>query len=192
MLPHAQLYNLGIKPDRIIGQLSQILNASKEAENAIDAADGLSVCRLKDRLTRTDQQEKELLEKLMHCALSERTKADLKADLDLLEQRQKESNALLTRKDKDSIRKFSQSRKRVAKELLKAGKPRAMGDEEEEYFARCIEEKSTAHGRRHNTTMYLNHRVKKRQFVSIVNYSLLQKGEKVNISNHSVQSLQTK
>lgn len=49
LLPRAQLYNLGIKPDRIIGRLSQILNASKEAENAIDAADGLLVCRLRDR-----------------------------------------------------------------------------------------------------------------------------------------------
>lgn len=39
LLPRAHLYNLGIKPDRIIGRLSQILNASKEAENAIDAAD---------------------------------------------------------------------------------------------------------------------------------------------------------
>ena len=42
------MYNLGIKPDRIIGHLSQILDASKEAENAIDAADGLLICRLKD------------------------------------------------------------------------------------------------------------------------------------------------
>ena len=189
LLPRTHLYNLGIKPDRIIGHLSKILDASKEAENAIDAADGLLVCRLKDRLKRTDQLEKELQEKLARCALSERTKADIQADLNLLEQRRQESNALLTREDKDSVRKFSQSRKRVAKELLEenrvkrrrlgAGRPRAMGEEEEEYLARCIAEKSTAHGRRHNTTMYLNHRVKKRHFLSIVNYNLLQKGKKI-------------
>ena len=45
-----------------------------------------------------------------------------------------------------------------------------MGEEEEEYLARC---------RRHNTTMYLNHRVKKRHFLSVVNYNLLQKGKKI-------------
>ena len=140
-------------------------------------------------MKRIDQQEKELQEKLARCALSERTKADIQADLNLLEQRQQESNALLTREDKDSIRKFSQSRKSVAKELLEenqvkrrqlgAGRPRAMGEEEEEYLARCIAEKSTAHGGRHNTTMYLNHRVKKCHFLSIVNYNLLQKGKKI-------------
>lgn len=87
LLPWAQLYNLGIKPDRIIGRLSQILNASKEAENAIDAANGLLFCRLRDRLKRREQQEKELQEKLNKCALSERTKSDLEANLYLLEQR---------------------------------------------------------------------------------------------------------
>ena len=165
LLPRAQLYNLGIKPDGIVGRLSQILDSSKEAENAIDAADGLLVCRLKDRLKRIDQQERELKEKLEKCALSERTKSDLEADLELLEQRRQESNALLAREDKDSMRKFSQSRKRVANELLEAnrvkrrrlgaGRPRAMGEEEEDYLARCIAEKSTTHGKRHNTTMYL-------------------------------------
>ena len=68
LLPRAQLYNLGIKPDRIIGRLSQILNVSKEAENAIDAADGLLACRLRDHLKRIEQQEKELQEKLNKCA----------------------------------------------------------------------------------------------------------------------------
>ena len=188
LLPRAQLYNLGIKPDRIVGRLSQVLDTSKEAENAIDAADGLLVCRLKDRLKRIDQQERELKEKLEKRALSERTKSDLEADLELLEQRRQESNALLVGEDKDIMRKFSQSRKRVANELLEenrvkrrrlgAGRPRAMGEEEEDYLARCIAEKRTAHGRQHNTTMYLNHRVKKRHFLSIVNYNLLQKGKK--------------
>ena len=200
LLPRAQLYNLGIKPDRLIGHLSQILDASKGAENAIDAADGLSLYRLKDRLKRIDQQEKELQEKLACCALSERTKADIQADLNLLEQRQQESSALLTREDKDGIRTFSQSRKRVAKELLEenrvkrrrlgTARPKSNGEEEEEYLARCIAEKCTAHGRLYNTTMYLNHRVKKRHFLSIVNDNLLQKGKKIirsatTVYNHS-------
>lgn len=47
LLPRAQLYNLSIKPGRITGHLSQILHVSQEAENAIDAADGLLVCRLR-------------------------------------------------------------------------------------------------------------------------------------------------
>ena len=41
LLPPIQLYNLGINPGRIIGQLCQILDASKETENATDVADGL-------------------------------------------------------------------------------------------------------------------------------------------------------
>ena len=169
LIPRAQLCNLGIKPDRIVGRLSQILDSSKEAENAIDAADGLLVCRLKDSLKRIDQQKGELKEKLEKCALSDRTKSDFEADLELLEQGRQESNTLLAREDKDSMRKFSQSRKRVANELLEenrvkrtrlgAGRPRAVGEEEEDYLARCIAEKSTAHGKRHNTTMYLYNQI---------------------------------
>ena len=54
-----------------------------------------------------------------------------------------------------------------------------MEEEDENFLAKCIAEKSTAHGRRHDTVMYLSHRKKKGHFLSLVNYNLLQRGKKL-------------
>lgn len=184
-----ELYRLGIKPDRIVGQLPRIIEASEEAINATDAAEDIVVSRLNDRRDRIEKQEDEITRKLNHYAFSEKTKVDMQQHIELLQTRKQEAIDLLARADKTSKRKFNQSRKRVAKQLLEknrikrrklgAGRPEAMGEEEEEFIAKCIADKSTAHGRRHNTTLYLNHRVKQRHFVSLVNYHLLQRGKKL-------------
>ena len=42
------------------------------------------------------------------------------------------------------------------------GAPRALDNEDEELIQKAIEDKSTAHGRRHDAMLYVNHRVKKR------------------------------
>ena len=69
---------------------------------------------------------------------------------------------------------------RVKRRRLGAGRPELIGAEEEEFMiAKCIADKSTAHGRRHATTMYLNNRVKQRHFLSLANYHLLKKGKKL-------------
>ena len=189
LLSRQELYHLGLKPDRIVGHLPRIIEASEETMNAIDAAEDIMVGRLKDRLGRIEKQEEEITRKLDHYVFSEKTKIDMQQNIELLQARKQETTDLLARSDKTSKRKFNQSRKRVAKQLLEenrtkrrklgAGRPEAMGEEEEEFIAKCIADKSTAHGRRHNTTMYLNHRVKQRHFVSLVNYHLLQKGKKL-------------
>lgn len=41
------------------------------------------------------------------------------------------------------------------------GRPQASNEGDEKFFLECIEIKATAHGRRHDPVMYLNHRVKK-------------------------------
>ena len=68
---------------------------------------------------------------------------------------------------------------RVKRRKTGAGRPEAVGEEEEDFLAKCIAYKSTAHGRRHDSTMYINHRVKKRHFLSLVNYHLREKGKKL-------------
>ena len=44
--------------------------------------------------------------------------------------------------------------------------------------AKAISTKSTYHGRRHETTLYTNNRVKKIDFLSLANYSLMKRGKK--------------
>ena len=58
--------------------------------------------------------------------------------------------------------------KGVKRRRLGAGRPTEMNEDEEEYHSKCIEEMSTAHGRRHDTVLYLNHRVKARDILKIV------------------------
>lgn len=42
---------------------------------------------------------------------------------------------------------------------------------DEKFLAQCIDNKATAYGRRHDGVLYLSHRVKKRDFIRIVNFS---------------------
>lgn len=122
-------------------------------------------------------------------ALSEKTRCDLNTELELCKIRINETKALLNKDTPSDTNKFNKARKRVADQLLEenrvkrrklgTGRPVAMEEEDEHFLAKCIAEKSTTHGRRHDTVMYLNHRVKKRHFLSLVNYNLLQRGKKL-------------
>ena len=189
VLTRDELYHLGIKPDRIMGKMPSVVEASVEAENAIVAADGLMNCRLRDRLNRIGCKEQEIQKKLHNQALSEKTRCDLNTELELCKIRINETKALLNKHTPSDTNKFNKARKRVADQLLEenrvkrrklgTGRPVAMEEEDEHFLAKCIAEKSTTHGRRHDTVMYLNHRVKKRHFLSLVNYNLLQRGKKL-------------
>jgi hypothetical protein len=46
-----------------------------------------------------------------------------------------------------------------------------MDEIDEQFLVQSITEKATAHGKRHDSVMYLNHRVKKKYFLRIVNFS---------------------
>ena len=50
-----------------------------------------------------------------------------------------------------------------------SGRKRMIDEEDEQYIAKCIEEKATAHGRRHDSTLYLGHRVKKKDLKRLLN-----------------------
>jgi hypothetical protein len=53
-----------------------------------------------------------------------------------------------------------------------------MHEEDERFVLECIENKATAHGCRHDPVLYLNHRVKKRDFLKLVNYNRARRGLK--------------
>ena len=97
---------------------------------------------------------------------------------------------LSSERDKKSQQKFSQMKKRRAVKLFeeKRIKRRAkttqgnkclIDSEDEDFIAKCIEDKATYHGRRQNMIMYTNKRVKKRDLLNIANYRLLQKKKKL-------------
>ena len=58
------------------------------------------------------------------------------------------------------------------------GRPLSLDDEDEQFILSCIESKSTAHRRRHDSVMYLHHRVKKSDFLKLANYNRISRGLK--------------
>ena len=93
----------------------------------------------------------------------------------------------LKNEDSASIAKTRKAAKRRAESLLDqsrikrrkhgAGRPTEM-DGDEEFLLKAIEEMATAHGRRHDTVMYLHHRVKAKDMLKIVNQRRVKKGKK--------------
>ena len=94
-------------------------------------------------------------------------------------QRKKESlesiNVLLSVEPDDtkSKQKLKQMQKRKAvkmfeerrikiRAITKQGHPALLDSDDEEFFAKSIEDKATYHGRRHDLVMYTNRRVKKK------------------------------
>jgi hypothetical protein len=62
--------------------------------------------------------------------------------------------------------------RRVKRRKLGAGASKSLDTEGEVFIAKCIEETSSAHGRRHDTVLYAGHRVKKSHFLSLANHNL--------------------
>ena len=56
------------------------------------------------------------------------------------------------------------TKKRIGMRKASQGRSQVMDEVDEHYVMQCIEEKATAHGRRHDNIMYLSHRVKKKDF----------------------------
>lgn len=79
-------------------------------------------------------------------------------------------------------RKVNRCKKKIIRERrlklrkLGSGRRRAMDETDESFLVDCIMSKATAHGRRQDSVLYLNHRVKKKDFLKIVNFSHRQRG----------------
>ena len=75
---------------------------------------------------------------------------------------------MILRKKKQLILK-----NRLGLRKASSGRPLMMDDIDEKFLLQCIENKSTAHGRRTDSVMYIGRRVKKRDFLKLANMSRL-------------------
>ena len=99
-------------------------------------------------------------------------KDDLLVKKDILMERA--GSILQIKEYKNSKKHFQQRKRRLAKGLLEENRvkqrktcldaPRALNSEDEEFIQKAIEDKSTAHRRHHDAVLYLNHRIKKKDF----------------------------
>ena len=70
--------------------------------------------------------------------------------------------------------------------LTNQGNKVLLDSDDEEFIAKCIEDKSTYHGRRHDLVIYTNRRVKKLDLLNIANYRLMSVNKKLIKSSTTV------
>ena len=171
----SETVNLGIEPTLARTKIKEIIEVAEECRMSIVAGEDIVNLRLMDWLKRIDteiEEKKTVLEKKRETWLLKRL-SDLGESLRHLEDRKEELNRLVRKEDKSSANKVRYAAKRVADSLLEqnrvkrrrlgAGRPMEMGEDEEQFPLQSIEEMSTAHGRRHDTVLYMNHKVKARE-----------------------------
>eukprot|EP00794_Sanderia_malayensis_P009595 gene9595-10582_t len=105
---------------------------------------------------------------------------ELSEEIECLRERRNALEKLNNPSTKYDIKRFNEMVNRASIKLVRekrlglrkksVGRPRGIDEEDEKFLLRCIESKTTAHGRRSDQVMYTNHRVKKRDFIKLVNY----------------------
>lgn len=186
-----EIKELGINADRAVTFLRKTISIAEESENALAAAEDMLNIRMTRKRKHIDERIDEINTKVAKLGdlLPETRRKDLETEKEMLTEQAENIKKLQIREDKYSVKRFNQSRKRLATDLLEenrvkrrrksTGAPRALDSEDEELIRKAIEDKSTAHGRRHDAVMYVNHRVKKKDFLTIANYSLYKRGKKL-------------
>ena len=66
------------------------------------------------------------------------------------------------------MKKLIVSRRLKARRTVQ-GRRSMISEDAQRYVAKCVAEKATTHGRRHNSVLYLNHRVKVRDMKKLLN-----------------------
>lgn len=75
---------------------------------------------------------------------------------------------------------------RIKRRKLGQGAYRKVDSDDEEFLVKCIEDKATSHGRRHDSVLYLNHRVKAKDLKNTVNHFKEKHGKKLIRSNTTI------
>ena len=184
-----ELYDLGINPTSANRRIRAITEAAVEYENALIAGEDFV------RVNLNLQKQEKLQQKMKEAADTmnkkrsiwpEKRVKDLEESVTLTKEKLNDVQTQLKNEDSASIAKTRKAAKRRAESLLDqsrikrrklgAGRPTEMDGDEEEFLLKAIEEMARAHGRRHDTVMYLHHRVKAKDMLKIVNQRRVEKG----------------
>lgn len=159
-----------------------------KSEKALEAAAHIFQLRTRKRIEKVESKIQVIDHKLEKklALLSEKRKCDIEGEKNALKERL-ENLQSLQKNDSASAHKKIEAKRKIARDLidsnrvkkrkLGAGAPSLLDSEDEEFIANAIASKSTCHGRRHEATLFTNHRVKKRHFLSLAHYSLMRRGK---------------
>ena len=157
----AELHQLGIDTNNTSKLINQVLEVSKEVENAQLAAGDLLRLHYEEKLKHLEKdikQNKERLSKKQY-QWSKPQLSDLKDTMELQQERAQEIINLLQQRTPYDTERYQQMRKRKADSLItdqklkkrkwgQQGRPELIDEEVEEFMLKAIEGKATYHGRR--------------------------------------------
>ncbi len=193
-----EIFSLGVDADKAIKSLQKILNAALESQNAVMAAEDMLNLRLNEKCEKlqVEIEKAEIDLEKKRDILSARRRKDLENHCDILKQRVMSVKDLKSRQCKKTVQKHRQAVKRIAESLLDenrvkrrklgAGAKRKLDDSDEDDIANLIQEKTTAHGRRHDTILYTGHSIRKKHLLGIANYVRATKGKSTIKSSTTV------
>ncbi|KAL9957986.1 hypothetical protein ACROYT_G034946 [Oculina patagonica] len=185
------IYDLGFKPDRVVRLLRELKERFCAWENSNVAAKDMVELRLMEKKDKLERKISEI-EKTMELVRGKWTDArvgDLEEQKIALKESLQNTVATLDRRSKQDEQRFNQAAKRTARRLvaeqritkrsLGAGRKQELDSEDEEWLVKCIEDKATIHGRRHESVLYTHHRVKCRDLLNIANYRRFNQGKRL-------------
>ena len=193
-----EIYDLGFKPHRVVKLLGELKERFCAWKNSNVAAKDMLELRLKEKKVKLERKIGEI-EKTMELVRGKWTDArvgDLEEQTIALKESLESTVATLERRSKQDEQRFNQAAKRTArrlaaeqritKRLLGSGRKQELDSEDEEWLVKCIEDKATIHGRRHESVLYTHHRVKCRDLLNIANYCQFKQGKRLLKSVSSI------
>ena len=184
----AELDELGIESDHIVSKRQEIQMVLEERSRAEVAAKDILKLRLESQKSNINKNitESEVLLEKKSDSWTKSQLDDLREEIEYLKDRSERISNLLQTKSKCDKVKFNSMVKREKNKLiinnrlglraLGSGRKEEMDETDENFLLTCIQSKATAHGRRHDSVLYLNHRVKKKDLLKLVNHSRAERG----------------
>lgn len=179
--------------DNLPSMTERVKFVVEEVKNANEAAADLVRLRLnskKEKLEKEIKEKENLLQKKTNV-WSSKTLEEIQSEVQKLKEKVEDTEGLLhSQPTKSNYQRKRQMLKRQASSLIECNrlkrrklsnqgpKPK-LDEEDEDFIAKAIEDKSSYHGRRHDTVLYTGQRVKKKNLLSIANYRLAQRGKKL-------------
>ena len=152
--------------------------------------------RVRDRIEKLERKLKYNEKRNESQALTSRRAREIDDTISLIKDQIAREKEILNGTIPYQNQKYQQREKRIAIKLIKenwmknrklgAGAKKLLHSEDGEYVARAIESMCSAHGRRTDHVMYLNHRLKCNDLLSIANHSLAFRGKKLIKSARTV------
>jgi hypothetical protein len=196
-----EIENLGIKPEKMLTHIERFKLIIEELQNTQIAAADMVQLQLKDKIKSIEDEINALEHKSQKVKeiWDESALDALQNDIDEKKQRCANVTEKLERTTPAAKVKFQRATRHKATELAEAnrlkrrkygaGAKRKLDSDDENFIAKCIEEKGEAHGRRTDSVIYGAKRVKYDDLLNLTNYNLAKKGKPLIKSKSTVQLL---